>query len=77
MERMKINHYLPDALDKLGKSLLCYVYVKNLLRLLMTFVVIAVCRYNYNLKYRHNNLFLLLKTVYNVLYTKFYLGFFF
>ena len=32
----------------LGKSLLYYVYVKNLLRSLVTSLVITVCRHNYN-----------------------------
>ena len=42
----------------------------------MTSIVMAVCRYNYDLKYKHDNFLLLLKVVFNILYTKFCLDLF-
>ena len=54
-----------------------YVYVKKLLRLLVTSLAITVCRCNYNLKYELGSFFLLLKVVFNILYTKFCLDLFF
>ena len=60
------------------KELLYYVYVENFLCLLVTFLVIVVCRYNYDLKYKQDNFILLLKVVFNVLYSKkIFLGLFF
>ena len=50
------------------KELLCYVYdLENFLHLFVTFLVIAVCRYNYDLNYKHDNFFLLVKVVFNIL----------
>ena len=54
------NHVLSDAPYK--------IYVKNFLHLLVTFLVIAVCRYNYDLNYKHDNFFQLLIVVFNILY---------
>ena len=45
--------------------------------MLVTPLVITVCRYNYDLKYKHDNFFLSLKIVLTILYIKFCLGLFF
>ena len=39
------------------KDFLMLVCVKNFLHLLVTFLVIAVCRYNYNLNFKPGNFF--------------------
>ena len=51
--------------------MLYYVYVKNFLRLLVISLITAVCRWNYDSKYKHDSFFLLLKFVYNILHTRF------
>ena len=54
-----------------------YVYVKNFFSLLVIFIVIAVGRYNCDLKCKYHNFVLLLKAVFNIPYTKPDLGLFF
>ena len=45
--------------------------------LLLTFIVILLCKGNYDLKYKHGNFSLLLKVAFKILYNMFCLSFFF
>ena len=57
---------------RLGKSLLYYVYVKNFLLLFVTSLTITVCKNNYCLRYKQDNLFLLLKAVFTICILNFF-----
>ena len=59
---------------RLRKELLIKVYITSFLHLLVTFLVIEVWRYNYDLNYKHGNFFQLLMVVFDILYTKFCLN---
>ena len=48
-----------------------FLMSKDFLHFLVTFSVIVVCRYNYDLNYKHGSFFQLLKVIFNILYTKF------
>ena len=56
--------------------MLCYINVMNFLHLLVALLVIAVCRYNFDLNYKRDSFFLFLKVVFNILYTKLCLSLF-
>ena len=59
------------------KELVMFVYIKNFMYLLLTFIVILLCKCNYDLKYKHGNFSLLLKVVFKILHNMFCLSFFF
>ena len=60
-----------DTLNKF-KERACYAtygYVKIFLHLLVTSMAHPVCKNNYNLKYKHSNLFVLLQIIFGILHT--------